>query len=302
MKSERHRGTGSRDRGPGGIVGVRHDDRVASQQSEQFELGGPIVLHGPVVIEVITSQVGKDRGLKHQAVEPPLVEAVRRGLHGDPADPAVAEPGERGHELDRPRGGERSRDGRHGLALPVEGAQRSDAAGITFAIQQMTDQPGGGRLAVRASDTYQLHPGGRIAVPRPRQRDCRTAPVVHHHLRHLRLAQSLHHERSGSPGHRVGHEAMAVGLGSAHRDEQTAGTGTPAVGGHPGERWKPGGCGAHQPFAAEGEQQIAGVRHRSFGPTAAYTTTVFPAARESPAAGRVRTARPVPSTRTRKPR
>ena len=97
-----------------------------SRSSKQPQLGGEIVLDRRMVVHVVAGEIGeRARGEAH-AVEPLLVEAVRRGLHGEVGDAACGEPVEELMERDRVRGGQRSVDGQRAR----DDAERPDRSGF----------------------------------------------------------------------------------------------------------------------------------------------------------------------------
>ncbi len=87
-------------------LGVGVDDRrraLRQEVAEQTQLGGKIILGRRVVIHVVAAEIGEGAGGKPHAVEPLLVEAVRRRLHREMGDARV------GERLKRPVEGQRVR-------------------------------------------------------------------------------------------------------------------------------------------------------------------------------------------------
>ena len=69
---------------------VRVDDaaqRVARR--EEHCLGLEVLLHRPVVVEVVVAEVGEDRDVEVDALDPCLDQRVARHLHGDRMTMAV---------------------------------------------------------------------------------------------------------------------------------------------------------------------------------------------------------------------
>ena len=86
---------------PRGVVDVHHRDTGQAEQRRQLQLGGEVRLHRAVIVEMIAGEVGEDARREAEPVEPALVEAVRRGLHGDGGASTVAQCGEGGLKVDR---------------------------------------------------------------------------------------------------------------------------------------------------------------------------------------------------------
>ena len=79
-----------------------------------------------MVVHVVAGEIGERASGEAHAVEPLLVEAVRRGLHGEMGDAACGEPVEELMERDRVRGGQRSVDGQRAR----HDAERPDRSGF----------------------------------------------------------------------------------------------------------------------------------------------------------------------------
>ena len=92
-----------RQRHPRGVVDVHHRDTGQAEQRRQLQLGGEVRLHRAVIVEMIAREVGEDARREGEAVEPALVEAVRRCLHRDGSASAIAQRGERRLKVDRVR-------------------------------------------------------------------------------------------------------------------------------------------------------------------------------------------------------
>ena len=93
---------------------------------EQPQLGGEIVLDRRVIVHVVARQIGEGAGGEAHAVEPLLVEAVRRGLHREMRDAARGEPVEGLMQRDRVRRRQRSVNGQRAR----DDADRPDRGGL----------------------------------------------------------------------------------------------------------------------------------------------------------------------------
>jgi hypothetical protein len=245
---------------------------------------------------MIAGEVGEDPGREGQPVEPSLVEAVRRGFHGDGGAPAVSQRGEGRLQVDRTRRGERPGGGRHGIAPAIEGAERADAASGAMRIEEVTDERSGGGLAVGAGDADELHLRGGVTKPGARERQRRQTAVAHHHLGRGGRLPRFHHHGRGTLRHRVGDEPVPIGLRTAHRHVERAGRDAPAVGSDAARLRKR--VRFHQEVgpAKRVEQLARANRHSSV-----QMVTCVPAVAVVPATGSVRTACPVPFTLARNP-
>ena len=260
------------------------------------------MLHRAVIVEMIAGEVGEHHALERQSVEPPLIQAVGGGFHGDRAGTTISQRRERGLEVHRPRRRERARRRRHPLPRPVERPQRPDAGGVVLPVEQVAHDAGRGGLAVGAGDAHHRERGGGIAIPGPRQGNRGPAAVGHDQLRRPGLERPFHHDRSRPAGYRVGHEAMPVHLRAPHRDEERARHHAPAVGGERAERRqaRPARTGADPPSGAPRSAGAASVTATCPASRPARPSSPRPASR--PPAGMLRVTTPAPSTRTRSPR
>ena len=119
------------------------------QVVEQPQLGQPIGLERAVVVEVVARQVGEAGRREPHAVQPELVEPVRRGLQGRRLHPVARQPGQRVRE------GHRVRRGQAGFAAAVrtDHAERAEAgAAPAGSRKNLAQEVGGAGLAVGAGD------------------------------------------------------------------------------------------------------------------------------------------------------
>ena len=214
------RGDARRQHAPGGVVQIHHLDAArAAADALSLSFDAEVRLHGPVVVEVVAGEVGEDAGREAEAVEPALVEAVRRRLHRHVGHASRQQLGQRGLQVDRPRRGERAGGRVDRLAAPVERAQRADAAGA----RRRVEADGGCRPVVVVLPLVPVTP---IRVSRRPGWPYQAAPSTSAARRPSRTTISgtpaccatLDHHRRGPAPDRVGHEAVAVGLRAANGD------------------------------------------------------------------------------------
>ena len=157
---------------------VRIDDAAQRvPRGEQHRLCFEVLLHRPVVVEMVMSEVGEDADVEVDALDPRLDEGVARYLHGHGMARtvrllAVAQPGQ--DPLDLCRLGRRS------------GArQRSHhVGGVTRRSEKVAEELAHGRLAVGTGHTDHQQVPGRVVV------ESRSQPGhdgSHGSLRHPRL-------------------------------------------------------------------------------------------------------------------
>ncbi len=121
---------------PRELGAVPVEDRGAARRQkggEEAVLGGPVMRHIAVVIEVVARQVSKRRGGDRHAIEPELVEAVARRLDRHVIDPLFGQPGEIAVQRDR-IGGRQRAGPVLGRRSPVPSVPRL-AAGWPSAVQ-----------------------------------------------------------------------------------------------------------------------------------------------------------------------
>ena len=121
---------------------------------EQAHLGGEIVLHIGVIIEVIAREIGESARRHRHAFLPILRQAVARRLEGDMAHPLAGKAGEIGEEGDDIGGGEAGVGGFSlGGDAPSDYTKRADRGGADAgAVPELAGHLHGGGLAVGAGD------------------------------------------------------------------------------------------------------------------------------------------------------
>ena len=129
-------------------------------------LAARYALHRAVIVQMVAGEVGEHSGAERQAVQSPLIEAMRRRFHRHVGRAPRHQLGERGLEIDRP--GCRERPGRRVDRSPaaVEGSERTDAARAPGGVEEMTEDADRGRLAVGAGHAQQCETAAGVAVPR----------------------------------------------------------------------------------------------------------------------------------------
>ncbi len=127
-----------------GVVCVRHtSQRVIGR--EELGLGLEVLLHGAVVIEMVVAQIGEDRHVKVDRVDPRLHERVARDFHRDRVTksvPLLTVADARQHALDL-----------GGLGRgPGAGQGAHDVGRTAGRAEEIAEQLGDRRLAVGAGD------------------------------------------------------------------------------------------------------------------------------------------------------
>ena len=219
-------------RSAGRIVGVDHGRarglRRLGEQLEQPALGEPIALERAVEVQVVLRQIREDRHVERDPVGAREGQRVRRHLHRDAADAAVAHLRE--HRLEIQRLG-RGLVGRQGLVAEHVPDRADDARGEAARAQQRLHQVRGRRLAVRPGDADEQELPRRVAVEGARELRERGPHRRDQHLRHRQVSDRLPlgDDDRGAPPDRVRDEAAAVLLEAGDRDEARAGLDAPRV-------------------------------------------------------------------------
>ena len=132
------------------------------QQLEQPPLGGEVLLHVAVEVEVVARQVGEDAGGEAQVVDAPQRQRVRRHLHHAGAAAVGHHLAQHPLQLGRFRRRPRSR---LDLAIADAVADRADApAADAGRLEDRRQQVRGRRLAVGAGDADERQLVARMAV------------------------------------------------------------------------------------------------------------------------------------------
>ena len=199
---------------------------------EQAPLGGEVVLHRRVEVEVVLGEVGEDRDGEVDRVGAAQLERVGGDLHGAALIPGVDHLPERGLKVDGLRGG--------ALDLPLHpsddrlhGAEQG--APVARGLQQRPHEEGRGRLAVGAGDPDHPQHGRRIAREAGRRAGHGLADGRDSQLGHAERERTLHDERGGTPRDGVRRVIVAVGGEAADAEEQRPGADPPVVVGQSGD-------------------------------------------------------------------
>ena len=131
------------------------DDRMLQvRQLEELRLGGAIVFHGLVIVEVVARKIREQRHIELDAVDAPLVDAVRRHLHGATSCAASTQRGQPQLQRNRIRRGI-DRD----IQFPGKSAsQRADHGSLASKPRhRLRDPVGAGCLAVGTGHPRQPH-------------------------------------------------------------------------------------------------------------------------------------------------
>ena len=204
-----------RQRAQAGSSALTISNPDQAEQRAQPHLGGEIVLHRAVIVEMLVGQVGEDARGEGEPVEPALVEAVRGGLHRHVGHAPRRKRGQGRLQVDRPRRGQACRPSRAPAPRAPSKAPRVPMlARRAVGVEQVAHEPGRGGLAVGAGDADQGHapPAGRRTrrAPRCRRRAARRVTTISGTPPSLRRARTMTADRA--PRHGVGHIAVPVRL------------------------------------------------------------------------------------------
>ena len=177
-----------------------HDGPTRVIRREEPRLGLEVRIHRAVVVEMVLRQVREDRRIEHDAVDPLLLERMRRHLERRTSNAGVAHPCQQALEVGRLRRGahEGNRFTRH--ARP---GRPHDAGGPPGSVEDRGEQIRDGGLAVRAGHRDGRHRGRGMAERRGGHRPHRAANGRNERLRRLDVEPTLHDERRRTGVHRL---------------------------------------------------------------------------------------------------
>ncbi len=249
-----------------------HDGGAGAVGGEQLGLAGPVVLDGPVVVEVVGLEAGEDRDLGRERVHPAHVQGDRGGLHDRGGGTALHHPAQQPVQVGGLRGGQRGAAGVRSDGGPDGGDQ--PAAG-TGPVQHPGQQGARRRLPVAAGDRRQPQPLRGVAG-QERAHRAEDGPHGgdddHGDAEVGRQPVGPVGEHGGGPGgDRPRGVAVAVGPGAADAGEQAAGA-HPAGVHHQLDDGRPGadqvgggpGTGDHGVQGGPGEGEV-GEQHGPLG-------------------------------------
>ena len=187
--------------------------------AEQSQLGVEVVRDIRMIIHVVARQIGKTAGGDPHAVEPELVEAVRRSLEGEMGDAVSCDLVELAMQRDRIGRRQRAIDG----ALWRHQSDGADAGGgVSQPLPDLAREGGN-----RGFSTGAGHRRNDRRLAREKFRGGerqRTARIGRDNERHATtvLRRMVARDGNGARGNRGIDEARAVGPGAGQREEQIA--------------------------------------------------------------------------------
>ena len=198
---------------------------------EQPGLGLGIRLHGAVVIQMITGQVGHHRHIERQRGDPALIQTVGRHFHGHGFRAGLFQITQGRLHRNRIRRGVQA-----AFQRAVEtGTQRTDdAAMLAEQIQRLRDQLGHAGLAIGASDADQVQVVTRLTVKTPGNVRQLRRQTLDRNQRHVSDRQHggafdfiSHGSRAALQG--IGDMRTAIETAAGHGEKQVAGAHVAAV-------------------------------------------------------------------------
>ncbi len=138
-----------------------HQAASRASGGEERRLGGEVVLHVRVEVEVVAPEVEEDGDVEDDPVDAPHHQGMARHLHRAGLDAGVDHPPEEAVQVGRLRRGQRARD----VLAEDPGADRADHGRRHPGARQPALEESGGRgLALGAGDADHPQPRGRLAV------------------------------------------------------------------------------------------------------------------------------------------
>ncbi len=203
------------------VIDVDHRSAtVCHQIIEQPELGREIGLDARMIIEMIAAQIGEAARRDTHAVEPMLVEAVRRRLDREMSDAFARQFRQRAVQVDRIGRGQRAID----FALAGHDADGADAGGLVS--ERRPYLPGEGRDRGLAAGAGHRCDHLRLAWINFRSQERERPPGIldlhEHRARRQRRRIALADDGRGTSRSRLRGKGKTVGLGPRHRHEHVA--------------------------------------------------------------------------------
>ena len=205
---------------------VHVDHRVGAllhlpQSAEQLRLGGEILLHRLVIVQVVLREVGEHADIVVDAPHALLVQPVRRNLHHGAAATGLQHPVQ--HRLDVRRFRRRARGGN--AALPDFITNGADEPRRTpRRVQDVASHERRGRLPVRPGNADHLQPARRFLVERAGDFGEGLPRILDHDGGHVPAGPSvgIRHDRHRAALQRVRNEIGALLPMSVQRDKQVS--------------------------------------------------------------------------------
>ncbi len=205
------------------IVEVHHRDRLLRQQLEEAPLGGEVVVHVAVEVEVIAREIREDPGGEAQIVDAFQRQRVRRHFHHAGAAALIHHLAEHRLQL-RSLGSRALRLDFLAADAVADGANPAalDAGGLENRGEQIRR----GRLAVGAGEADEDQPLARIFIEDRGQRRERETRIghLHPHRRDVGRSRRLGQRRNRAAADGFARERGAVGVHAAQRHEDRART------------------------------------------------------------------------------
>ncbi len=200
-------------------IAVGFDHRrlpLRKQRVEQAQLRREIGFHVRMIIEMVARQIGEGAGREPHAIEPALIEPMRRGLEGEMRDAVPRQLVERLVQRDRVRRRQRAID----FAGRRDETDRAERGGAM--AERKPDLPGEGRdraFAARAGDGSD---GRRLARIKARRGERQGPARVRHFDEDRRRNVSpgaLADDGDGAARHRLRREDGPVGFGAGQSEK-----------------------------------------------------------------------------------
>lgn len=199
---------------------------IEATKEETFRV--EICVEGFVVVEMILSQIGKDRDIESQPFDPALFQSVRGHLHDAGPATITHHPRHQSTDLD----GFGGRAGRRNLLVAVIIDHRAQKPGFeSHGSQQMPDQKGGRCFAIGSGDADNLERAVGKSVECPRHLPHRPARVgnTNGHTGLMATGQSLSHHRDRTAFLRRPRILRTVMLETRNGDKDISGHDLPGV-------------------------------------------------------------------------
>ena len=199
------------------VVGV--DDSLVTAL-EQDALGGAVLVHGLVEVQMVLGQVGEGSHVEVDAADAVQHQGVGGDLHDHMGAACVTHTGEQGLQLEALGGGALGGDDLVADHV-LHGADEADlgAAGL---LQDLLQQQGGGGLAVGAGDAHHGHCLSGMTVEVGADEGQSQTVVLHQNVGHIALRLDGGDDDGCALLHCHGDEAVAIGCKAGDGNEHAA--------------------------------------------------------------------------------